>query len=65
LSHVFDESPTSDERRYIRLVEAQRQIPGHHIKDEDFRLLAPLPNDVAIVTPNPVVLSFGLHSGIR
>jgi len=65
VSHVFDECPTSDERRYIQLVEAQRQIPGHHIKDEDFRLLAPLPNDVAIITPNPVALSFGFHSGIQ
>jgi asparagine synthase (glutamine-hydrolysing) len=65
VSHVFDECPTSDERRYISLVEAQRQIPGNHIKDEDFRLLAPLPNDVSIVSPNPVVLSFGFHSGIR
>ncbi|MEN3328107.1 MAG: hypothetical protein V7638_2914 [Acidobacteriota bacterium] len=65
VSHVFDECPTADERRYIRLVEEQRQIPGHHIKDEDFRLLAPLPNDVAIVTPNPVTLAFGFHSGIR
>ena len=65
VSHVFDESPTSDERRYIRLVEAQRQIPGHHIKDEDFRLLAPLPDEVGLLTPNPVVLSFGFHSGIR
>ncbi|HEX5602208.1 MAG TPA: asparagine synthase-related protein [Pyrinomonadaceae bacterium] len=64
VSHVFDECPTSDERRYIQLVEAKRQIRGHHIKDEDFRLLAPLPHDIAIVTPNPVVLSFGLHSGI-
>jgi asparagine synthase (glutamine-hydrolysing) len=65
VSHVFDECPTSDERRYIRLVEQQRQIPGNHIKDEDFRLLAPLPNDVAIVTPNPVTLAFGFHSGIH
>lgn len=65
VSHVFDECPTSDERRYIRLVEAQRQITGNHIKDEDFRLLAPLPNDVAIVTPNPVALAFGFHSGIH
>jgi asparagine synthase (glutamine-hydrolysing) len=64
VSHVFDECPTSDERRYIRLVETQRGIPGHYIKDEDFRLLAPLPNDVAILTPNPVALSFGFHSGI-
>jgi asparagine synthase (glutamine-hydrolysing) len=64
VSHVFDECPTSDERRYIRLVEAQRQIPGNHIRDEDFQLLAPLPDDVAILTPNPVTLSFGLHSRI-
>src|SRR6185369_6363706 len=65
VSHVFDECPTSDERRYIQLVEAQRQVPGNHIKDEDFRLLAPLPNDITIVTPNPVALSFGFHSGIH
>src|SRR6185295_18957597 len=64
VSHVFDECPTSDERRYIQLVEAQRQIPGNHIRDEDFQLLAPLPDDVAILTPNPVTLSFGLHSRI-
>lgn len=65
VSHVFDECPTSDERRYIQLVEAKQQIRGNHIKDKDFRLLAPLPNDVAIVNPNPVVLSFGLHSEVR
>jgi len=65
VSHVFDECPTSDERKYIQLVEAQRQRPGIYIKDEDLRLLAPLPEDVTIVTPNPVVLSFGFHSGVR
>jgi asparagine synthase (glutamine-hydrolysing) len=65
VSHVFDECPTSDERRYIHLVEAQRKIQGHHIKDEDCRLLAPLPDGVAIVTPNPVTLAFGFHAGIH
>lgn len=64
VSHVFDECPTSDERRYIRLVEAQRQMPGHYIKEEDFRLLAPIPNEVAIMSPNPAVLSYGFHSGV-
>lgn len=64
VSHVFDECPTSDERRYIHFVETQRQIKGNHIKDEDFRLLAQLPDDVTITTPNPVVLSFGFHSGV-
>ena len=64
VSHVFDECPTSDERKFIRLVEAQRQVPGHHIRDEDCRLLSPLPSDIAIVSPNPVVLSYGYHSGV-
>jgi asparagine synthase (glutamine-hydrolysing) len=65
VSHVFDECPTADERKYIHLVEAQRSVSGHHIKDEDYRLLAPLPEEIAIVSPNPVVLSFGYHSGVR
>lgn len=65
VSHVFDESPTSDERKYIQLIQAQTQTRGSYIRDEDFRLLAPLPEDVTIVTPNPVVLSFGFHSGVR
>jgi asparagine synthase (glutamine-hydrolysing) len=65
VSHVFDECPTSDERRYIQLVESQTQVRGNYIRDEDFRLLAPLPEEVTIVTPNPVVLSFGFHDGVR
>lgn len=65
VSHVFDECPTSDERKYIRLVEAQRQTPGHHINDDEFRLLGALPAEIAIVTPNPVVLSFGFHFQVR
>jgi asparagine synthase (glutamine-hydrolysing) len=65
VSQVFDECPTSDERRYIRLIETQRQVPGHHINEDNFRLLAPVPDDVAILTPNPVVLSFGFHSQVR
>jgi len=64
VSHVFDGSPTSDERKYIHLVEAQRGIAGHHIKDEDHPLLAPLPDDITMLCPNPVLLSFGYHSGV-
>lgn len=64
VSHVFDDSPTSDERKYIHLVEAQRRIAGRHIKDEDHRLLAPLADDITLLSPNPVVLSFGYHSGV-
>jgi asparagine synthase (glutamine-hydrolysing) len=64
VSHVFDESATSDERKYIHMVETQRGISGHHIKDEDHPLLAPLPNDIVMISPNPVVLSFGYHTGV-
>src|SRR5215212_8994871 len=64
VSHVFDDSPTSDERKYIHLVESQRGIRGHHIKDEDHPLLAPLPDDITMLSPNPVVLSFGYHAGV-
>lgn len=64
VSQVYDESHTSDERKYIQLVEAQRGITGHHINDQDHRLLAPLPDDIEIVSPNPVVLSFGYHSAV-
>src|ERR1044071_7936023 len=64
VSHVFDDSPTSDERKYIQLFEAQRRIAGHHIKDEDDPLLTPLPDDIMMLSPNPVVLSFGYHSGL-
>ena len=64
VSHVFEGSPTSDERKYIHLVEAQRGIAGHHTKDEDHPLLAPLPDDITMLSPNPVLLSFGYHSGV-
>ena len=64
VSHVFDECPTSDERKFISLVETQRGITGHHVRDEDHLLLAPLPEDLKIVSPNPIVLSYGFHSGV-
>jgi asparagine synthase (glutamine-hydrolysing) len=64
VSHVFDDSPTSDERRFISLVETQRGIRGHHMIDEEHPLLTPLPEDIRIVSPNPIVLSYGYHSGV-
>ena len=38
LSYVFDDSPTCDERRFIRAVERRIGQPGHHIVQERFRM---------------------------
>ena len=69
ISHVFDESSTADERKFIRLVEEQRGIPGHYVFEDDHRMLAPLPSDFLIVTPNPVLLALNslkaIHGAMR
>lgn len=64
VSQVFDESGSSDERKFIRLIEEQRGITGHHISDAEYRLLSPLPDNLVIVTPNPILASFGYHTGL-
>ena len=64
VSQVFDESSSSDERKFIRLMEEQRGITGHHISEAAYRLLSPVPDDLVIVTPNPILGSFGYHTGL-
>jgi asparagine synthase (glutamine-hydrolysing) len=65
ISQVFDESPTADERKFIRLVEEQRGMPGHYIFEDEYRTLGALPGDFAIVTPNPAVLTLNYLDGLR
>jgi asparagine synthase (glutamine-hydrolysing) len=65
VSQVFDESPSADERKFIVYVEKQRGVTGHHIREDDYRMLTPLPGEVVIVTPNPVLLSFSHLMGLR
>jgi asparagine synthase (glutamine-hydrolysing) len=43
VSYVFDGSITSDERRYIQIVEERRGRPGVHIREEDHPILSPPP----------------------
>ena len=64
ISQVFDDSSSSDERKFIRLIEEQRGIIGHHISDTEYQLLSPTPDNLVIVTPNPVLASFGYHTGL-
>lgn len=53
VSYVYDESPFSDEREFIQAVEDQRGKLGHHIREEEFRLLAPFADQGSIIMPNP------------
>lgn len=53
ISYVFDESPTSDERDYIRHIEQQRGEVGRHLREEDHPILAPLPENTFLDVPNP------------
>ncbi len=65
ISQVFDESPTADERKFIRLVEEQRGIRGHYVFEDDHRMLTPLPSDFLIVTPNPILLALNYLKAIH
>ena len=65
ISQVFDESPTADERKFMRFVEEQRGVPSHYIFEDEYRMLRPLPADFAVVTPNPVMLTHNYLNGMR
>lgn len=65
LSAVFDESPTSDERRFINLVEERRGQIGHHFKEGEYPLLVdPVANGFRAI-PNPLELWTEYHQGVR
>ena len=39
VSYVYDEAPTSDERKFISCVEEKIGKHGHHLREEDYRAL--------------------------
>jgi len=64
VSQVFDESPTSDERKFIRCVEDQRGRSGHHLAEEQYRLLSPTIKTVSMGTINLCLISFEYHRAL-
>ncbi|HKS10995.1 MAG TPA: asparagine synthase-related protein [Pyrinomonadaceae bacterium] len=64
LSYVYDESPTSDESRFIHIVEGHLGQTGTPVRDEDSSLLPPPDADVDAVSPNPMLCSFGYYSAL-
>lgn len=64
VSSVSDESPASDERKFIHLVEEQRGQTGHHLREEDHRFLSPVMGEAAIGSLNPLIFSAAYHRGV-
>lgn len=64
VSQVFNESPRSDEREFIRYLEEQRKRPGHYLTEEDnhiFALQDPKSSNLAL---NPIVCFAGYHRAL-
>jgi len=55
VSYVFDEAAKSDERKYIHHVEEKVGRKGLYLREDDYRMLAPLPDGYRPVIPSPVV----------
>ena len=65
VSAVFDHSPSSDERRFIRIVEAKRGQAGHHFLESEYPLLAESTFESFRVIPNPLETWSEYHKGMR
>ena len=65
VSAVYDESPSSDERRFIHHVEEKRERVGHHFSDSEYPLLTSFACDDLRTIPNPLELWTEYHRGMR
>ncbi|HEX7330630.1 MAG TPA: asparagine synthase-related protein [Pyrinomonadaceae bacterium] len=65
VSAVFDHSPSSDERKFISIVEEKRGQAGHHFLESEYPLLVELPVENFRVIPNPLETWSEYHKGMR
>jgi asparagine synthase (glutamine-hydrolysing) len=65
VSAVFDESSTSDERRFIRFVEEKRGRLGHHFTESQHPLLTECRFENLRSIPNPIELWWEYHRAVR
>jgi len=66
VSFVYDEASRCDERKYIRCVEEKRGQTGYHLREDDFRVLAPLASKHFITSiPNPLNAFAEYHTALR
>jgi asparagine synthase (glutamine-hydrolysing) len=64
VSYVYDESPTSDESKFIHCVEDHIGRKGIHVRDEESSLFPPQDDDLDIIGPYPILSSFNYHSAL-
>jgi asparagine synthase (glutamine-hydrolysing) len=64
VSYVYDESPTSDESKFINCVEEHLGQTGIHVRDEDSSFLPPPEIELDVAAPNPLVCSFNYHAAL-
>jgi asparagine synthase (glutamine-hydrolysing) len=65
VSVVFDESPTADERQFIRAVEKQRGRAGVHLSDDAYWLAIPSPEESFPCLPSPLLCVPGRLDRLR
>ncbi len=65
VSAVFDESPSSDERKFISVVEQRRGQRGHHFSESEHPLLTASSFESLRPTPNPIELWGEYHRAVR
>jgi asparagine synthase (glutamine-hydrolysing) len=65
VSAVFDHSPSSDERKFIRAVEEKRGQAGHHFLESEYPLLTESAFENLRVIPNPLEMWAEYHKGVR
>src|SRR5262249_47006264 len=54
VSRVFDEAQGSDERKFIKPVEAKIGKKGLYLREDDYRMVSPLGEKYSKVFPNPI-----------
>jgi asparagine synthase (glutamine-hydrolysing) len=64
VSHIYDESLTCDESKFIHYVEEHRGKAGHHLPESTYRVLAPFADEASVVIPNIVHIGADYHRGL-
>jgi asparagine synthase (glutamine-hydrolysing) len=65
VSAVFDQSPQSDERKFIRLVEEKRGREGHHFLESEYPMLLDRTSQSLRTIPNSLEMWSEYHKGVR
>lgn len=65
VSQVSDSCPTSDERKFIRHIEAQRGRPTHYVIEDDHPLLTSICVENAFVSLNSLLFCAKQHRVVR